>query len=623
MWSGASPSNIVNTAAALIAAAIVIAALTLAREILIPLAIAGLFSFALQPLVHWLNDYRVPRPAAVGLAVFALLTILGLAAASLTREAAQFAEDLPKYEYNLRVKVRDIAAKLEGAVIWRTASGVLSRVEGEIKRTKPEVGPVKVEVEPKPSHQFAELLAYLQLSISSIASVGLALLFTFFILLQYHDLRDRLVRLMGTAEIGRSTQALNEAALELASFFRLQAGLNLSFGFVIAVALWAIGIPNAPLWGGVAALLRFVPYIGVTISAFIPLALAASIEAGWWKLILTGALFVVVEFAVSQIIEPLLFGSKTRLSPLAVLLAAAFWTAIWGPIGLLLAVPITLALLVFSEHMPFLSFFGVLLGNEPALTPEQHLYHLLLAGDASSAADDMYECLEDGHSLVEYLDRVAMPALAIAATDSTRGVLRAQQLDKLKNAAQEFVNLAKEIVELRPGQQHGDTGAHGAPLTKVLVIAARGAFDQAASELFTLAAKLEGRIDANCAASGGLLGISASATDPMLRDVEYAALVSAGGVTAPQLGLLIKRLQHAFPAVHFGVLAGAGLYDLLSNESEHSPVVGFAESSETLLDNVKIKATPKPSPAPVLSSAGAPEDPPHATTTAYRDTALS
>ena len=490
----------------------------------------------------------------------------------------------------------------------------MNRVEGEIKKPKPETARVKVEVEAKPSHPFAELLSYLRLSISPIASVGLALLFTFFILLQYHDLRDRLVRLMGAAEIGRSTQALNEAALELASYFRLQAGLNFSFGIVIAVALWIIGIPNAPLWGGIAALLRFVPYIGGPISALIPLALAASIEAGWWKLIVTAVLFGVAEFTVGQIIEPLLFGSKTRLSPLAVLLAAAFWTAIWGPTGLLLAVPITLALLVFSEHIPFLSFFSVLLGNEPALTPEQHLYHLLLAGDASSAAHDMDKCLEDGHPLVEYLDSVAVPALAIAANDSARGVLRAEQLDKLRNTTKEFLDMAREFVERRL-EEHMDSTAQGPRPTKVLIVATGGAFDQAAGELITLAAKLDGRVDATCAASGGLLGISASAADPMLGDVEYAALVSAGGVTAHQLGLLIRRMRRAFSGANLGVLVRTDLNDLPLNETESAPVVSFTESSESLLDNIRMKATPQVLTAPALNNVGTPEDPSNATTT--------
>jgi predicted PurR-regulated permease PerM len=597
MWPGASPSNIVNAAAALTVAAIIVAALTLAREFLIPLAIAALFSFALQPLVRWLSDHWIPRPAAVALTVFALLTLLGATAGLLTREAAIFAEDLPRYEYNLRAKVRDVSSRLEGVGIWRTASAVLNRVGDDIKnrvgdKISPqatEPGAVKIEVEAKPTGPFSDILLYLRSSISPIASVGLALLFTFFILLQYHDLRDRIVRLMGSAEIGRSTQALNDAAGGLARFFRLQATLNFGFGIVIASCLWAIGIPNPLLWGALAAVLRFVPYIGGALSAILPLALAAAIEAGWGKLIVTAVMFGVAEFLVGHIIEPLLFGRKTRLSPLAVLLAAAFWSAIWGPIGLVLAVPVTLSLVVFAEHVPALSFLSILLGNQPALSPQQRMYHRLLAGDAAAAAEDVDQWLEDDKPLVEHLDGVAIPALAIAANDSARGVLRPEQLDRLKEAVHEFVMLAKELVELRLE----DTPVQD-PLTSLLIIPARGPFDQAAASLIALAARLDGQIDATCAASGGLLGISASASEPSTRDVECVALVSAGGASPSQLSLLVRRMRRAFPQSRLGALTSAGPDELLLTKAEREALVSLSESSRKLLGDVKA-ATPKAS----------------------------
>jgi predicted PurR-regulated permease PerM len=611
MWPSASPSNIVNAAAALTVAAIIVAALTLAREFLIPLAIAALFSFALQPLVRWLTDHWIPRPAAVALAVFALLTVLGMTAGLLTREAAIFAEDLPRYEDNLRAKVRDVSARLESVGIWRTASAVLGRVGDDIKNgvgtstgpQVPEPGSVKIEVEAKPSGPFSNILPYLRSSISPITSAGLALLFTFFILLQYHDLRDRIVRLMGSAEIGRSTQALNDAAGGLARFFRLQATLNLGFGIVIASCLWAIGIPNPLLWGALAAVLRFVPYIGGALSAILPLALAAAIEAGWGKLIVTAIMFGAAEFLVGHIIEPLLFGSKTRLSPLAVLLAAAFWSAIWGPIGLLLAVPITLSLVVFAEHVPALSFLSILLGNQPALSPQQRLYHRLLAGDASAAAEDMEQWVEDVEPLVDHLDRVALPALAIAANDSARGALRPEQVDRLKNAVHEFVVLAEELVELRledaPAQD---------PLASLLVIPARGPFDQAAASLVVLAARLDGQIEATCAASGGLLGISASAAESSTRDIECIALVSAGGASPSQLSLLVRRMQRAFPQSRLGALTNAGPDELLLTKAEREALASLSGSPKKLLEDVKVvpRRTPSPRVQAVRAAANEP-----------------
>src|SRR5215468_9420015 len=245
MWSGTSPSNLVNAAAALIVAALVIAALTLARDFMLPLALAALLSFALQPAVGWLEDIRLPRPAAVAIVVLSLLGATIAAGTYMAREITGFAEELPRYQDNLRTKVQDAAGTLASSGVWRTATQVLQNVAGELPQQPKQGEPVKVEVQNEQPNALLSFAKYLRLSISPLTSAALVLLFTIFILLQYQDLRDRIVRVMGPAEIGRSAQALNDAALELAHFFRLQAGLNLSFGIVIGLCLWAIGLPNA------------------------------------------------------------------------------------------------------------------------------------------------------------------------------------------------------------------------------------------------------------------------------------------------------------------------------------------------------------------------------------------
>ena len=594
MWAGPPAANIVNTTAGLIVAALVIAALSLGRDFLIPFTLAGLFSFALQPAVRWLDDHKLPRPAAVVLVVLSLLAATGTVGTFLALEVSAFAEELPRYETNLRSKIREVTSRFEGAGIWQTASRVLRNVEAEIKEPPQSGNPVKVEVQNEHSSPFAAFLTYLQLSILPLTSAGLALLFTVFILLQYHDLRDRIVRVMGLAEIGRSTQALNDAALELSHFFRLQAGLNLSFGVVIGISLWAIGIPNAALWGALAAILRFVPYIGGVLSAVLPLALAAAVEPGWTKLLLTAALFGVAEFVTAQVIEPLLFGSKTRLSPLAVLLSAAFWTSIWGPVGLLLAMPITLSLVVFADRVPLLSYIGVLLGNTPALGSDQRLYHLLLAEDAASAVEDMEEWLGKDRPLIDYLDEVAIPALSIATKDTARDVLRPDQLDKLKQAADEFVELAEDLVEQRLQEQKKNAVAErplskGAerPFSKALIIPARGAFDQAAGKLVALAGRLEARVDVTLAV-GGLMGINATLQDRDIEDFNYAAIVSVGEATPSQLRLLIRRLSRTL-SVPIGVLMGRENNDVQRIDGEILQANVFG-SSKALLGKIKAAA---------------------------------
>ena len=476
MWPGSSPSSLINGAAGLTIFALVIAGLYLTRDVMIPLVAAGFLSFLLQPLVQWLVDCRLPRALAVTIIVLSSFVVLGTIGTFLAREVSALADELPRYEFNLRLKARDAAEQLQGVGVWTNAANVLKRIEGELAQPSTKTEPLKVEVQSGSSSPFATLIRYAELSLKPLTTIGLMFLFTVFILLQYHDIRDRVVRLMGATEIGRSTQALNEAALDLSHFFRLQAALNVSFGLAIGVALWIIGIPNAPLWGAIAALSRFVPYVGGILAAFFPLLMAASLEPGWGTLVLTGAVVIAAEFAVGQFVEPLLFGSKTRLSPLAVLLCAAFWTGIWGPIALILAVPLTLSLVVFGEHIPPLAFLRVMLGNEPALTPEQRLYHLLLAGDASQAAEEASRWIEKS-SVVDYLDQVAVPAFAIAARDSNRGVLRAEQLDELKTTAKEFVELCRDFDELQR-ERSDDSNSKDKRRSTVLILPARGAFDQ-------------------------------------------------------------------------------------------------------------------------------------------------
>jgi len=593
MWAGASSSsNAVNAAAALIVAALVIAALVLARDFLLPLALAALLGFALQPAVRWLEDYKLPRPLAVALVVLSLIAATVAAGALLAREVTGFAEELPRYQENLRTKIKDAAGTLGSGGVWRTATEVLRNVGGELTERPKGGEPVKVEVQNEESSPFLVFARYLRLSISPLTSAALVLLFTVFILLQYQDLRDRIVRVMGPAEIGRSAQALNDAALELAHFFRLQAGLNLSFGVVVGLCLWAIGLPNALLWGAVAAIMRFVPYIGGALSALLPMALAAAVEPGWTKLILTAALFGVTEFVTAQVIEPLLFGAKTRVSPLAVLLSAAFWTTIWGPVGLILAMPITISLVVFAEHIPALSYVAVLLGNTPALSPEQRLYHLLLAGDASSAAEEMEDWLGEDRPLLDYLDQVVIPAFSIAANDATREILRSDQLDKLKDDVNEYVELAEDLVEQRRGQQEQDGEAAKPACAKAFVLPARGTFDYAAGKLVAMAGQLEARVDVILAADSGLMGINAAVQN---QKIQYAAVLSVGEATPAQLRLVVRRLHRAF-STPIGVLMATD--DVSRAASEPFAQASVFSSVKALLDKMRA-ASPSCGPTPL------------------------
>ena len=584
MWPGSSPSSLVNGAAGLTIIALVIAALHFADDFLIPLAIAGFLSFLLQPPVQWLDNRGWPRSLAVISVVLVTTFVFGLAGLFLAREASNLAAELPRYETNLREKAKTAADTLQSVGVWHNASKVLERVEGELKTPSTEAPPLKVEVRQEEARPLAALLGYVQLTLSPLATIALTFLFTVFILLQYHDLRDRIVRLMGPSEIGRSTQALNEAALDLSHFFRLQAGLNLSFGVVVAIVLWLIGLPNPGLWGAIAAVSRFIPYIGGVVAAVAPLLIAASVEPGWSKLIATGAAIAAAEFTVAHIIEPLLFGSKTRLSPLAVLIAAAFWTTIWGPVGLILALPLTLGLVVFGEHIPHLAFLKVLLGNNPALTAEQRLYHLLLAGEASEAVEEASKYLAE-RPWEDYLEEVAIPALSIAARDSNSGVLRREQLFNLKETTEEFVELCKDMIEMRDVEK--EVRKSSVLEGRLVAVPGRGSFDEAAGELFVLAARMAGHETATCASPGGLTGISAAA-ERREGPIKYVAIITVGGVTPRQLELLSHRAQRDLAPSRLGIfVANTGRLITQKDKAESSPQV-FNSLKSLIRDTVKI-----------------------------------
>ena len=404
-------------------------------------------------------------------------------------------------------------------------------------------------------------------------------------LLQYRDMRDRAVRLMGTAEMGRSTQAFDEAGSDLAHFLLLQSALNASFGVFVAVALWAIGIPSPALWGAMTAVLRFVPYVGAFASAAFPMALAAMVDPGWWMLLETAAVFVIGEPLVGQIVEPLLFGSQTRLSPLAVLLGAAFWTLLWGPVGLVLAVPLTLAVVVMGQHVPRLEFLRILLGNEPVLEPHEHLYHQLLAGEANLAAKEADRWIGE-RTFENYLDDVAIPAFRVASDDQKRAVLGREQINELNETIAEYIQLVKESLDYKQEQQAAAAAAKPETVRRsatALVLAGRGSLDLAAAQLIADAIRLDLGIAARCPSLGGLTGIGAAAEAEPDDPPDIVALVSVGAVTPAQLDLLLRRVGFTFPQSQIVI----GYWDETAGRNrDDAEDIRYAELVASLIDLV-------------------------------------
>jgi predicted PurR-regulated permease PerM len=584
MWPGSSPTSVVNGAAGMIIAALVVAALYFGRDLLMPLAFAGLLGFVLAPLVRRLELWGIPN--AISVAVVMTLLVVGLLAAGTVagRQVTQLLEELPTHEANLRVKARYVHSLVGGGGIWQRAADTLRTLEEEVRDPQTDK-PIKIEVAHGSNDTLSSVLEYTRQSVPSLLTAALVLLLTIFVLLQYRDLRDRAVRLMGTEEMGRSVQAFDDAGSDLAHYLLLQSGVNLSFGVFVSTCLWAIGVPSPLLWGAVTAALRFVPYVGVLISAALPMALAAMIDPGWWKLVLTASVFIVGDPLLGQIVEPLLFGHQTRLSPLAILIGISFWTLLWGGIGLVLAVPLTLAIVVLGQHLPRLEFLRVLLGNEPALEPHEHLYHQFLASEANVAAKEADSWITD-HSFGSYLDEVAVPALRAASDDQKRGVLNREQVAELNVTLQEFIELIKESLEYK--HEHlSATDTHDSRSARsevsALVLAGRGTLDATAAQLIAEVIRLDLGLVVRCPSLGGLTGIGAAAEAEPRERPDIVAFVSVGAVTSAQLRLLLHRLRLAFPTSQ--IIVGYWDGDDAQDVAEEGRI-RYAESATSLLDLV-------------------------------------
>jgi hypothetical protein len=299
--------------------------------------------------------------------------------------------------------------------------------------------------------------------VSPLATTGIIVIFVIFILLQREDLRNRLIRLAGSHDLQRTTAALDDAAGRLSRLFLNQLLINTGFGILIGIGLWLIGIPSAILWGILGTVLRFVPYIGSVIAAAFPLALAVAVDPGWSMLAWTAALFFVVEPIVGQVVEPMIYGRSTGLSPVAVVISATFWTALWGPIGLVLATPLTVCLVVLGRHVERLAFLDVMFGDRPALSPPEIFYQRMLAGDPTEAAEKAEEFLKE-RSLSSYYDDVALKGLQLAQADLERDALDPTRLLKIRDTVFEFADdlSDQEDHEPAPGQATADAEAAAA-----------------------------------------------------------------------------------------------------------------------------------------------------------------
>src|SRR5690606_9423087 len=308
---------------------------------------------------------------------------------------------------------------------------------------EPEEKPLLVQIF-APRHPVETLRSIIEPLIGPLATTGLVVVVVIFMLLEREELRDRFIRLVGYGDLHRTTEALQDAGKRVGQYLLTQLVVNITYGVPLAFGLWILGIPNAALWGMLAIVLRFVPYIGPVIAAILPLFLAFAVAPGWNLLLWTIGLFIVIELLINNVVEPWLYGSRTGLSPLAIIVSAIFWAWLWGPVGLVLSTPLTVCLVVLGRHVPQFEFFEILFGDEPVLAPEERLYQRLLAGDPNEATDNAEEMLEEKF-LVEYYGTVAIPALLIAHQDRVRGAMNEAQLKEVIRSANLLIDNLRMI----------------------------------------------------------------------------------------------------------------------------------------------------------------------------------
>jgi predicted PurR-regulated permease PerM len=420
-------------------AAIIVASLYWARALLIPVVLAVLLTFTLGPVVIALQRHGLNRVFSVLIVVTAALLVLSGIGFVVVSQIAALGDDLPNHKEEILRKVVAIREASKGSWLDRFAATV-NEVTQTAKGAKPAAGeeppePVPVRME---SSDFRFLQTAASPALEVLASAGLVLVLVVFMLIQREELRNRLIRLWRNGGLARMTRAFDDAGRRISRYLLMQLLINAGFGLAVFAGLAAIGVPYAALWGFLAAVLRYVPYVGAWVAAAFPLILGIAVFPGWTQPVLVLVLFGVLEVLVSNVVEPRAYGRSIGVSEVALLIAAAFWTWLWGPIGLVLATPLTACLGVLGRHVPHLDFLGVLLSDQPALEPHVTFYQRLLARDEDEAAEVVEEYLAT-HPLDDVYDQVFVPALTLARENRDR--------EELSSADEQFVaTVTREIL---------------------------------------------------------------------------------------------------------------------------------------------------------------------------------
>ena len=565
------------------ALALGITALYLGRSVLMPLAFAALLAFVLDPVVSALRRWRVPHALAVGLVMTLTMAGLGGGAVLLGQQVVALSQDLPTYQSTIRKKLRDLRPDATSSHILSDASRVIGMVEGELNAVREDAAaggkdgagstkaraPTKVQVEPVPPSPLRAILNFVTPVVLPLATAGLVAVLAVFLLLQRHEMRDRLVRLTG-GDLHHMADAMNEAAHRVSRYLGAQVLINVGYGIPMALGLWLIGVPGALLWGFLAGVLRFVPYLGPAVASLFPLLLAFAIDPGWQMMVWTLALIISMELIINNIVEPLAYGGRTGVSPVAVLLSASFWALLWGPVGLVLATPMTVCLLALGRHLAPLRFLELLLGSEPVFDKPTQLYQRLISGELEEAIELSHQEVARA-SLMQFYSDSAVPLLALAARPSSRRA-SAEQRHRVVSGVSRLLDDLRAS-HPAPALQAEDTlnapnPSQTAPARSVLCIGARNEIDTLSAEMLahTLAST-------GCNARAvPALAITADRIDGLdLEGVDTLCLCTFSGTPQTHTRFVcrrVRRLQHAGVTLRLVLVAWSAPPELLQPGAE-------------------------------------------------------
>jgi predicted PurR-regulated permease PerM len=486
--------RLLRAAAITFIGAIAITTLHVGRDVLIPAAIAVLFAFILAPAVTWVRRL-LPLPLAVAAVVLGALVVAGLLTVLVMAQLAEVAGSLTSYQTNLQRKIQDIRGLSEGGgAVSRFMAMVASLGHDLALTTGPAPAPA-VRVQSGGSN-FESVAAFVAPMLHPVLTIGIVVILVVFILLDRDHLSDQFVRLFGASDVHATSEAIADAASRVARVLSLQLMTNFGFAVAVGVGLFALGMPNALLWGVLAGGLRFVPYVGTALGAVLPTLIAFAVTPGWAQPFLVLGWIVACDVIIGQIVEPLLFGESTGVTPLALIMSALFWGTLWGPVGLLLSTPLAICLLVLGRHVPHLGFLQIVLGHEPALAPYQQIYRRLIrkaVADASTVA--LAEIEEKGRE--RGLDDGMGRMVVLAEADRAQDRLSAAQVEAIVEGTDEVLDfIAADAIDGELAAPAAATAAADQPARELHAVfhcvGGRGQIDHAAASLVAFALRQSG-----------------------------------------------------------------------------------------------------------------------------------